>query len=251
MKNGSWLELKNTYSIYKLRMNVVFRNAVLIIPIIATAAFIKMAYAVTPTQVSGSFLLSGVFLFLCMTFLAQCIQDRENDVHEEILLLHSKSDKNFYMSRELVLLSILLVFAIVLTFYPVMFSMRCDHVFSRPLEVNDVIFGGIIILSNGLCGFTLGDFFHQRIQNERKHRIILVIFFILVSVCKTPLIHKFSAFKFLNILLPPVVDALDMVGDTDRFDKMGTIGIFIHSIIFAIVITLLKNVLLKKRKFNS
>ena len=65
------------------------------------------------------------------------------------------------------------------------------------------------------------------------------------------MIHKFSAFKFLNILLPPVVDALDMVGDTDRFDKMGTIGIFIHSIIFAIVITLLKNALLKKRKFNS
>ena len=40
MKNGSLSELKNIYSLYKLRMNVVIKSAVLVIPIIALFVFL-------------------------------------------------------------------------------------------------------------------------------------------------------------------------------------------------------------------
>ena len=243
--------MKNIYSLYKLRMNVVIKSAVLVIPIIALFVFLDTMYAVIPTQVSGSFLISGVFLFIISAYIALSIQDRENDVHEEILLLHSRSKVYYYISRELVTLSITLVFSLILTLYPLFKFKMNANTFRRPLEAADVIYGGIIILANGLCGIAVGDMFHQRILTVRRNRIIVAVFVMILALCKYGLIKSCGFLKFLNLILPPVMDALYMVGDSDIFDPRGTLGIFIHTIVFAIVVAFVKIKLLMKNKYTA
>lgn len=241
----------NIFSLYKLRMSVLFRNAILIIPIVATVVFLGTMYSMPPFQVSGSFLLSGLFLFVISLYISVCIQDRENDVHEEVMLLHSRSFINYYISRELVLLSCMLVFAAILTIFPGIKYMNDSTNFSRPLVPLDTLYGGMIILINGLCGISVGDLFHQRIISRRRDRLIAVIFVSVVAVCKHSLIHSFVFLKFLNIFLPPIMDGFDMVGNTDIFDEMGTIKILIHTLIFAAVVTLIKIKILLYKKYNS
>lgn len=249
--NGRLLGLKNIFSLYRLRLNLMFRNAVLVIPIVATFVFLEAMYSVIPIQVSGSFLISGIFLFVVCIYISQSIQQRENDIQEEVMLLHSKSPECFYISRELVSLSIVAAFTILLIFWPVIKYVLNDSTFSRPLKMSDVIYGGIIIVVNGLCGVAVGDFFHQRFIYKRRSRLIAVVFVSIISICKHSLIQKFVFLKFLNFLLPPIMDGADMVGNSDIFDGKGTMIILMHSIIYVVVLTIIKIQILNYRKFSD
>ncbi len=246
--------MKNIFSLYKLRMMVVSRSAVLVIPIVAVAAFVQAMYSVTPTQISGSFLLSGLFLFIISAFIALTIQFKENDTHEEIMLLHSKSRFNYYISREMILCSLTLLFAVFLIVYPIIDSALNSHLFNRKLTISDIIYGSLIVIGNGLCGVAVGDLFHQRIINKRRNSIIGLILFALLAICKHPLLHAFPSIKImnvLNIITPPIMDGFEMVGDTDVFDQMGTLTIFLHMIVFVVVVAFVKIRILMYRKYNS
>ena len=246
--------MKNIFSLYKFRMMVISRSAVLVIPIVATVVFIRAMYVVIPTQISGSFLLSGLFLFIVSAFLAMSIQAKENDTHEEILLLHSNSYFNYYISREMVLCSLTLLFAISLIAYPVIKSMTDSSLFTRKLTISDAVLGSLIIIGNGLCGVAVGDMFHQRIINKRRNGIIGLILFALLAICKHPLLQAFSFIKVMNVLhiiTPPIMDGFEMVGDTDVFDQMGTLTIFLHMIVFVVVVAFVKIRILMYRKYNS
>ena len=243
--------MKNIFSLYKLRMKETIKNAVLVIPAVLLLAFLGIMYSIRPVQVSGSFLISGIFLFVLATYIANSIQEKENDVHEEILLLHSNSSLNYYISREMVLIGVILIFAAVLIAYPAIRSLINSSNFTRPMEKADVIWGGLIVLGNGLCGIAVGDLCHQRIVFTRRYRLTAVFCIIIITICKTPLIHSFKFLTFLNYLLPPVTDGLTMVGNTDYFDGAGSTMIFIHTLIFLVVITILKIKILKFKKYNN
>ena len=61
-------------------MKETIKNAVLVIPAVLLLAFLGIMYSIRPVQVSGSFLISGIFLFVLATYIANSIQEKENDV---------------------------------------------------------------------------------------------------------------------------------------------------------------------------
>ena len=230
-------------------MKIVYKNAVLVIPFATLVIFLGTMYSIKPVQVSGSFLMSGIFLFVVSSYISMTIQFKENDTNEEIMLLHSNSGINYYISRELTLLSISLCFAMILTLYPALRAAIDSHIFKRTLELTDVINGGIIIIGNGLVGISLGDFFHQRIFTRKRNAIIGLVLVSVLAICKQSIIYKYSFFKFMNYVMPPVMDGFQMVGSTDIFDTTGTIIILLHTILFALVIMFIKIGLLNHQKY--
>lgn len=239
----------NLISLYKLRMKMLIRSAILVIPTIVIAGFIAVMYSITPSQITASFLLSGFVLFVICTVMSMCIASKEDDVHEEMLQLHSRSETGFYISRELVYLTICVVYSLVLIIYPVFSAMRNDSFFTRQLQKEDVIMGGLLIFANALCGMAIGDFFHKRIVHNRKAAVILLIVVAALAVVKFSVIHDNSILKYPYYLIPPVMDGFKMVGSTDLFDSAGTVHILIHAIVFVLVTMIVKIRLLIYKKY--
>ncbi len=241
--------MKNIMNLYKLRMMLVLKSSILIVPTIAVLAFLEIMYSFPPVEVSGSFLISGLFLFVLCAYIAMSIQIKENDVQEEIFLLHSKSELGYYMSREMILVTISLFYAIVIIVFPIIKLVMRPNLFSRPLESRDIIFGGLLIIGSGFLGVSLGDIFHHRIFVRKREMLTGLIFVSVVAACKIPIIEKFSFLWFINIICPPIVDGLEMVADTDVFSPTGTLLIFLHMIIYVAVVMFVKIKLLMNRKY--
>lgn len=238
------------FNLYKLRMANVIKSAALVIPTVAVVAFLGMMYSVQPEQITGSFLLTGLFLFVISVYISMNIELKELDVHEEIYLLHSRREANYYISRELVTYSIMLFYSVVLIVYPVIRSRFDGNFFTRPLKSVDVLYGSIIVIGNGICGVALGDFFHQRIISRKRNAILAVVVVVILAICKVSIIEKWASAKVLNIILPPLMDGFDMVRETDIFDPKGTMLILAHSALYVAVLVAVKIYLLRRCRFK-
>ena len=241
--------MKSVFSLYKLKMSVVLKSAVLVIPTVVAVAFLGAMYSFPPRQVSGSFLLSGFMLFVIGVYLSMMIQMKENDIQEEVLLFHSRSELSYYLARELVLVSVGLVYAIIIIGYPLIRNFLNPGYFTRPIRPDDVIYGGLIMVGSGLSGLALGDLFHHRIFRRARFAVIGVIFVSIIAVCKIGLVDKFPFLKALHYITPPITDAFKMVGDSDVFDKVGSLQLFAHMLLFSVAVVVIKIRMLKSLKW--
>lgn len=250
MKNGSWLELKNIYNLYTIRRKQLKKSPVWLVSIICTVGYLGVMYSVSPAFICSCYLLSAIYLFFLCEFISMSLHEKENDIFEEVLLLHCESEVPYYLSREMLQLRMCFIFAVILTIYPVLKSWQRPGFFVRNPEAIDVLCGGAVILFSGICGIETADFFHSRLLS-RKFGGCFLILVSLLSLCKEGLIETLAVFKILNILMPPVTDGLVLLGSGDNFDKMGILLIVIHMMIFSIVITILKIKLLQIKKFRT
>jgi len=242
--------LKNICNLFKLRLNMAIKSALLVIPTVSVVSFLGIMYYVRPSQISGSFLISAIFCFIISAYISMRLQARENDIHEEILLLHCKKSSEYYISRELLIYSLSCLYSAVVIIYPLIRYIMNNNIFTRPLKANDIICGSLIIFGSGFCGTAIGDLFHHRIITTNRNSVIGLILVSILAICKQPLIQTFSFLKILNIILPPITDGLVMVGDSDIFNTIGILKIFIHMITFVIAIILIKIIILSRKKFT-
>ena len=95
------------------------KSALLVIPTVSVVSFLGFMYNVQPLQISGSFLISAIFCFVISAYISMRLQAREDDIHEEILLLHCKKSSEYYISRELLIYSLSCLYSAVVIIYPI------------------------------------------------------------------------------------------------------------------------------------
>ena len=220
-----------------------------IITAILTAGFLGIMYSFAPAYVCSTYLISAVFLFFMSVYIAMNIHEKENDVFEEVLLLHSKSETGYYLSREILQIRMCLIYSLILAFFPVLKSMLDPQFFTRAVGLKDVLIGGGLIAFSGICGLETGDLFHPRFV-ERKFAVVYVILICVLTVCKAGLIRTFGAFRILDILTAPVTDSLLLLGNADDFVIPGNILIMLHMLFYSLVFMLLKIRILKSRRYR-
>ena len=206
-------------------------------------------YSFAPAYICSSYLLSSVFLYFLCVLISMGLHEKENDVFEEVLLLHSDSSAAYHASRELLQLGFCLLFALVLSLFPVLKAILQPDYFTRALTASDVLWGGGTILFCGICGTECGDLFHPRLI-KLKYGICAVILLSVIAVCKQGLIHSFSAFRILDILMPPFMDSFGLLGNSDRFEPAGSFFILLHLLLYSLVLCFLKIRLLMLKKYR-
>ena len=243
--------MKNMIDLFRLRAKLLLRNSVLTLPLVVTAFFLGIMYSMSPLDITSSFLISAIYLYIVCVFVAMNINGKENDVFEETLLLHSKSALNFYASRELVFFFINFVCSVVLTAAPAVISVIDTNKFVPAAEPMDIVCGGAYILCAGITGMATGDLFHPRLIAKRKNAVLGAILLSVLAICKHGLIGYNPIFKFLHIPLPPIMDGIELVVDNNyRFDTAGIFLICLHMLVYAAVVTLIKIKLLSVRRFR-
>ena len=174
---------------------------------------------------------------------------RENDVFEEVLILHCDNDTAYYVSRELIMLSVCLVFSLILSIFPLLKSFVQPDYFTRLFTPADFVVGGGLILFSGICGSETADIFHPRFFG-RKFGICAVLLISVTALCKHALIQTLPIFGILNILTPPIMDSFILLGNSDSFNISGDCLIMLHMMIYAVLAAILKITLLRISKFR-
>ncbi len=242
--------MKNTLELYKLRRKLIKKGQVLIVPVVATALFIGIMYSMAPIGVTSSFLLSAAFLYFVCVFISMTLNGKENDVFEETLMMHCEKPLNYYVSREMLLITQCFGYALILTVFPAVLFLLRSSMFIRPMGIIDVILGGLYIFFSGLCGMATGDFFHPRFLQRRKDGILGALMISVLAICKEGLIELLMPLAVLNFVLPPFLDGFKLVGSSDIFELRGMVLIFLHMAAYAVVVVCLKVWVLEKRRFR-
>ena len=243
MKDGRLPGLKNIYSLYTIRRRLIKKNALWIITALLTAGFLGWMYTVAPAYVCSSYLISSVFMYFMSVYISMNLHEKENDVFEEVLQLHAKSKAEYYLSREMLQIRMCLIFALILSFFPVIYSVIRPDYFTRNVMPRDLLCGGLMIIFCGICGAETGDFFHPRFIS-RKLGVCGAVLLSLLAVCKPGLILTSAAFRVLDIITPPIFDSLVLLGTSDSFDTVGILLIALHMLLYSSIAAILKILLL-------
>ena len=241
--------MKSIFNLYKIRCRLIRKSPVWIISLICTAAFLGAMYSFAPAYIGSSLLITSVFQYFLCAYISMSLHARENDVFEEVLMLHCDTDREYYVSRELIMLSACLIFSMILSVFPLLKSFVQPGYFTRMFTPEDFVIGGGLILFGGICGAETADFFHPRFIG-RKFGICAVLLISVLALCKHALIQTLPVFGILNILTPPIMDSFILLGNSDSFNISGDSLIMLHMMIYAVLAAILKITLLRIRKFR-
>lgn len=233
------------------RLHRYFYSSRPILPMIMTACFLGVTYSMKPINIASGFVISGIFQFALMTFVALNVNGCEEAVEEQILLFHGEGWERYLISREVSLLVISGTYGLILTLGPVVINYvnRCS-MFSRPLTAGDVSLGGCIIFGSGLAGCTIGDLFHPRIVAERNLAILGTVGMFALSITQDALIDTYGFLVPIRVFLPSVMKPARNLGNGDNFEALSVLTFLVLMVVYFWVAGFVKNLMLKKRKFS-
>lgn len=238
-------------SMTQYRLHRYFYSSRPVIPLIATVCFLECMYSIKPMDICSGYILSGLFQFVLMIFVALNLNGTEEIVEEQLLLFHGNRWKTYCMAREINLLVISCFYGVILSFGPVIIN--CFNHFSsftRTLTVADVLEGIIIILGSGFAGIAIGDAFHPRIIGNRKLGIAAAVGMMVSSLAKEAIVQEYPFLKLSGILLPSVTKPELDLGNTDYFEIKSVVSFLIMMIMYYMVVVIIKNLVLKRKKFS-
>ena len=241
--------MKSIFNLYNIRRRPAIKSPMWIVAAISIAAFLGVMYSIAPAYICSSYLISAVFMYFLGAYAALSLHDKENDVFEEVMLLHCGSPAAYYISREVLQLVTGFIFALVLSLAPLIKALIQPGFFTRAITPADVIWGGAMVCFSGICGIETADCAHPRIIG-RKHGICLVVLISVLAVCKHSLIQTLPVFKVLNILMPPVLDSFLLLGNSDSFEPAGNLLILLHMLLYSLAAAAIKIRLMTLKKYR-
>ena len=203
-----------------------------------------------PVDVCSSYILSGVFQFVLLTFVALSMSGSEETVEEQLLLLHANKWRVYCVSREMTLCMISFLYGVLLAFVPVFLNfINQFSLYKRTLLFSDVVAGTIIIIGSGLAGITIGDVLHPRIMCDRKMAVAAAVGLMILSIAKDAVIEKYRFLTVFGIVLPSVMKPARDLGNGDYFELRQVIGYLFFMILYYLIVAVIKNPVLIRKKF--
>jgi len=238
----------------KYRLHRYFHSSQPVIPLIVAVCFFRAMYSLKPLNVCSGYIISGVFQFCLMTFVALGMNRNEETVEEQLLLFHGKRCVTYCMAREVTLIVISCLYGLLLIIGPVIqncIDLCIDHFsfFNRPLTASDVAMAAMIILGSGFAGIAIGDSLHPRIMGDRKIAITAVVGIMILSIVKDAMIKEYKFFSFFGVLFPSVMKPASDLGNGDYFEIKSVITFLLMMALYYFIVVLIKNVVLNRKKF--
>lgn len=233
------------------RMSGYFGGTGAVIPVLMILCFTAVMYSIKPGNIIDSYIVSGVFAFCLMVFVAVSIGGKENTVQEQILFLIEKRWVDYYIARELSLIVITMVYCIFIALGPVYANLVYRFFFfTRVLTVNDVIAGFFVVLAGGLSGYTIGDFLNIRVMKNRRMALMLTVLIALLTTVYEGICQEVPRVAIFGYLFPPVMlPAKEFIGG-EIFEVGKVFAIVMYTIVYCLVVSTVKIVLMNRNRFE-
>lgn len=242
--------MKKIINLVKFQLQLYFKGSLFVMPLIAAAVYLYIMYSIQPLSVTSSYLLSGTFLFLLMTWVGLTTASGENEVTEQVLVLRVQHAGSYYAGKVIFLMCIAFLADLLCTVFPVIQNMVNGYkLFDRQLLVSDVLNAFLLQYGCAFAGAGLGSFLHPRVMKDRKLAIILTVLLAALAVAGPSLGSYLPAAKAFLWLLPPVMLPAQVYGNSQYFTWGQTLIIFFLLLLYGMIYSAVKSLLCHKSKF--
>ena len=242
------MKMINEFVRYQYKQDVL--SAKWVIPFIALLAVFGAMYSILPIDVVGNFSIMSLVLFLLMAGIGTASQGIEPEVSEQIIILRMQSERKYYIGQVLFLGTLSGIVTVVCLCYPIILHYwNGKMLFTRNIQVSDIIGGFLLMFACSFLGCMLGEIFSPRMIRERKIRFMLSIAFALISVVRIGIVAEVPITKYILWIVPPVSDVVGWFMKEEYFQTGRITGAFFILMVYAIVLVVIKIELSRIRKF--
>lgn len=227
-----------------------FKTSRFAMPFLVLLVFLFSIYSSMPVGVTDSFVISATFLFLVMTWVGLSYQETQNPVEEQMMILRMGSEVRYYISESIFLFTLGGLFSLISLFLPLALNIiNSFRMFSQPILPGDMGGGLLLMLGGAFLGESLGAALHPRIMKDRKTAVVLTVLAAVLAVAKMAVLQEFSYARYVLLVLPPIQEVTQILSKSSHF-SFGRTGYAVGiCMLYGGILTALRILWLKKRKF--
>ena len=221
-----------------------------VMPFVLLVLFVASFYSMSPVEIVNGFAMTGLVLFVLMAWVGVTTQELEPEISEQVLILRFKSERKYYVCHILFLAVLCVIGIFVSMGIPLVKNLLVSGaMFSRKVEMLDVIGGFALLFACAFTGVMLGELFHVRVIKERTITVGATFFMVVFAVVRSGLVEKYPISRFLVWVVPPVSDVVSWFSNGSRFDTGKLLVGFTLLMLYAIIMVVIKVELLRLKKF--
>lgn len=198
--------MKKTFELLKFQIKIYFKGARLVMPFIVMALFIFAMYFNTNAyDIVQICQITYYFVFLLMVWMGVSIISSENVSMEQLLLLRTNHEMDYYISKFLFLAVLGVMVNVICYLIPaIIILVSGSKIFARMVTVYDVTGTFLILCGAAIAGGGLGVFFHPIVLKDRKMALALTSLVAVTAIARTGITGSFPPLKMLLWIVPPL-----------------------------------------------
>jgi len=221
-----------------------------VIPLVFLLFFQIMIYAIArggPSDFVNDIILAEIFAFVIAILVGFAANGWTDHITEQLLILRAKSDVLYYGIHVLFLFVISALISLISVLIPVIFHLL-DSDFFEQLTIASLIRSFLLLLGSSFAGISLGALFHPRILFDNDGALYVGLISI-VAVTRNAIVNRYEIFRYVLWLLPNVSAHHSVIVDSSYFTFLIVGRLFLTSMLYGLIYSLIRIVLLRKKKF--
>ncbi len=216
-------------------MSYIFRDYIrsykYIVPVLLFGCFLLGIYAIRPNDVTYSYVISSAVIYMLAAWLTSGLIDNEDNVQQQITILHCRSHTVFYLCKIAFIWLFTLLLSCIAIIYPILVN-----TFDREVNTNDIFLASVSHSLLALLGIAIALMFNSRFIHDRRLSLLLLYMVIILSLIQGKLTEILPFIKYPLYLLPPVFYSLDQMGSTSKYSMVNSPGTASVLALFVIIL---------------
>lgn len=238
-------------SLVRFQLSWFLKTTYFIAPFVTLLIILNVLYEQPPVQVISSFSMTALCEFILMVWVGYSYEVNENEVMSQVLHLRFNQKYLYEFSQNVMHLLIAVAIAVVTVTFPIIKNILLGFsLFSRSVQLVDIISALLITSACGFLGACLGRFFGSRTFQNRKMALLLLILTVSITVAKGGIIMWLPVSRFILWIVPPVINVITMYTVKDRYAVLSVLAGFFLLFGYGILISIICAFIHKKKGFN-
>ncbi|MBB4825218.1 uncharacterized protein YneF (UPF0154 family) [Sporosarcina luteola] len=185
------------------QMKSYLRSLTFIPPVTLFGAWIIIFYTYSGVPAMSSYVITGVSLYLAMTWVAMSIFSMDGVTEKNLLIVQLKSKYAYVFGKWFVCFLWAVALGVFALVYPLIFSMFKEPI--QAVQLSVAIYGHVV---SALFGILVGSFFSILKVESKRFAWLSAMFVIVISLAEQGIVEKASIFQWILLPFPPIYQVI-------------------------------------------
>lgn len=234
----------------RLHQKMVFDNGNLWGPLLFWIVALLVNYAAQPQDFVGSLATLMMTLFVLLTWLTYSYINQFPLQMEKLLILKLKKQRRFYLSLISYLILLGLFFVLLgIGSLAITYVLNGHQAFNRTLNWWDWLGGGLMLTSILPVSVMTGLFWQRRILVNRRMAGTLTVLMVVLGSLGEAIVNYWHPYLYILGILPPVSTMAQLFNTLGRISSVDILLSWVMSLGYSLVLLLIDQLILRRRKF--
>jgi len=201
-----------------------------------------------PTNFLDSIFLAEIFVFVIAIWLGYASNNWTDVITEQLLILRIKSDKVYRSIYVVFLFLVSACISLISISIPAIINLLDWRMFER-FSITYFSQSFLLFLGSGFAGISLGALFHSRLMVKDGEKPLYAAGAGLLSITRYSIVNQYGIFNYILWIFPNVSAHHSILSDHSYFTFLNVTSLFLINLFYGVIYSIIKIVLLSKKKF--